>query len=680
MSDHVAAPKFKLAKGAPDVGATSPAPIQRRVAAAPGSSGNGSAAAISSTPLAVQMFADAIGAGLTQMRTTGAAPAPADVHAVAASGMSGAGSAVPHAAAIQKSFGHHDISGVRAHVGGAAAEASAAIGARAYASGDQVAFAAAPDLHLAAHETAHVVQQRGGVRLAGGVGSPGDAYEQHADSVADLVVQGKSAESVLDTMAHRGSSGGSAVQCDVEIADPFTAAAQLRVLIGRASAEETPVIAAALESAMHARAPVVAAPGHSPSVHVAFEFRGEHFGLWIPRDQLTSMSTALTRAELMAPAAPVCEGAAVPHLHVREPGPSLSRVFGEGIGAIAGVAGTEQELSVDLDFPVGVSGAVFSAHVQLRVAHEGAHGSEVGGYVASGSFELGGGYRVPDVIRARIMAGVEFEARGRDPQHTGLLLAFSLQNALHSISPDLANVVFGTGAAHAPAMIEGESADASAAIHAELGAGHAEHGEGAEIELSLGLSRHAHVEGREEGAPEASEYTAFDMQQTLTIGLVSAAFEFHLPTTSGVTEPELNARFTVNTPLAGASVLLASALQTGLALALAAVNHDSVTPDAALRVRNGLTAADSIVTALEGSLASLSHEGEAGIELELELGGPHPQWIVRLANMREVEVAGQEIEYQRLTEIVRGPIGGARHVERPHAPASSSLVCAPEPS
>src|SRR5690606_15975344 len=47
---------------------------------------------------------------------------------------------------------------------------------------------------------------RGGVQLKGGVGAVGDTYERHADAVADLVVQGKSAESLLD--AYAGGGGG----------------------------------------------------------------------------------------------------------------------------------------------------------------------------------------------------------------------------------------------------------------------------------------------------------------------------------------------------------------------------------------------------------------------------------------------------------------------------------------
>jgi hypothetical protein len=91
-----------------------------------------------------------------------------DAHAIAERGLSGGGGALPHLDVVQRAVGHHDVSGVRAHVGGAAADASRDLGAHAYASGDEVAFAEAPDLFLVAHDAAPVVQQRGGVQLAGG--------------------------------------------------------------------------------------------------------------------------------------------------------------------------------------------------------------------------------------------------------------------------------------------------------------------------------------------------------------------------------------------------------------------------------------------------------------------------------------------------------------------------------
>lgn len=127
-------------------------------------------------------------------------------------GMQGGGARLPHLEAVQRSFGGHDVSGIRAHVGGAARDAAGDLGAKAYASGGQVAFAETPDLHTAAHEAAHVVQQRAGVQLKGNVGRSGDRYEAHADAVADRVVQGRSAEDLLAPYAGGGAAGGDAVQ------------------------------------------------------------------------------------------------------------------------------------------------------------------------------------------------------------------------------------------------------------------------------------------------------------------------------------------------------------------------------------------------------------------------------------------------------------------------------------
>jgi hypothetical protein len=135
-----------------------------------------------------------------------------DVHEIAAQGTQGGGSALPHGDKIQAAFGRHDVSGVQAHTGGAAAEANKSMGAEAYASGNNIAFKGAPDLHTAAHEAAHIVQQRGGVSLDGGVGKAGDSYEQHADSVADAVVSGQNAEGLLDRMAGGGAGATQATQ------------------------------------------------------------------------------------------------------------------------------------------------------------------------------------------------------------------------------------------------------------------------------------------------------------------------------------------------------------------------------------------------------------------------------------------------------------------------------------
>lgn len=138
-----------------------------------------------------------------QRRGTGGAQGEGAVQEHAERGISGSGGTLPHADAIQRSFGSHDVGNIVAHTDSQAASASDAIGAQAYATGNHVAFNGAPDLHTAAHEAAHVVQQRTGVHLKGGVGEAGDAYEQHADAVADAVVRGESAEALL------GSGGGS---------------------------------------------------------------------------------------------------------------------------------------------------------------------------------------------------------------------------------------------------------------------------------------------------------------------------------------------------------------------------------------------------------------------------------------------------------------------------------------
>jgi hypothetical protein len=122
-------------------------------------------------------------------------------HEAAAHGTRGPSGALPFIEEIQKSFGGHDVSHVKAHTDSQAAAGARAMGAEAFTTGEHVAFAEAPSLHLAAHEAAHVIQQQAGVQLKGGVGEVGDRYEQHADAVADLVVQGKSSEALLDEYA-----------------------------------------------------------------------------------------------------------------------------------------------------------------------------------------------------------------------------------------------------------------------------------------------------------------------------------------------------------------------------------------------------------------------------------------------------------------------------------------------
>jgi Domain of unknown function (DUF4157) len=154
----------------------------------------------------VQRQATAPALPAIQRRAVEPEPPRENIQRTAAAGLAGSGGSLPHLERIQRAFGRHDVSGVRAHVGGAAEHASQRLDATAYTVGAQVAFARSPDLHTAAHEAAHVVQQRRGVHLPGGIGRPGDRYEQHADRVAAHVVAGQSVEALLDGDESAGPS------------------------------------------------------------------------------------------------------------------------------------------------------------------------------------------------------------------------------------------------------------------------------------------------------------------------------------------------------------------------------------------------------------------------------------------------------------------------------------------
>jgi len=155
--------------------------------------------------------------GVIQREAGGSTAHNAAIHRIAGAGLRGSSGSLPHLKTIQRSFGRHDVSGVKSHTGSAAVRANRAMRSEAYATGNHVAFkSSTPSLHTAAHESAHVIQQRAGVSLKAGVGQVGDKYERHADAVADAVVQGKSAEGVLDQMAGGGGVGRQATQLKEE--------------------------------------------------------------------------------------------------------------------------------------------------------------------------------------------------------------------------------------------------------------------------------------------------------------------------------------------------------------------------------------------------------------------------------------------------------------------------------
>jgi hypothetical protein len=134
--------------------------------------------------------------------------APADAeqqHAIAEDGVSGPGGKIPHRDEMEQAVGAN-LDGVKMHVGGKAADAADALGAEAFAMGNDVAFREQPDKQLLAHELTHVRQQRDGVQLAGGVGAEGDAYEREADEVAAVHTAMTTARSPMPSTPTRCST------------------------------------------------------------------------------------------------------------------------------------------------------------------------------------------------------------------------------------------------------------------------------------------------------------------------------------------------------------------------------------------------------------------------------------------------------------------------------------------
>jgi hypothetical protein len=142
---------------------------------------------------------------------------PALIHRAAKLGVQTPVTELPHRSAIERAFGAELTSQVRAHVGPQASTTARAMNAAAYAAGNHVVFANAPDVHEVAHEVAHVAQQWRGISLAGGVGRTGDAHEREADAVAARVAAGQSAGFRSLAGSTRASSEPSQVQRKVAV-------------------------------------------------------------------------------------------------------------------------------------------------------------------------------------------------------------------------------------------------------------------------------------------------------------------------------------------------------------------------------------------------------------------------------------------------------------------------------
>lgn len=137
-------------------------------------------------------------------------------HAIADKAVAGGGSTLPFANEIAKSFGPQHagaVQNIKAHTGQNAKQGADALGAKAFAYGNDVVLNDKTTLHDVAHEAAHVVQQNAGVATKMKVGQPNDPHEQEADQIADRVVAGQSAADLLEPHAEKeGGGAGKAVQ------------------------------------------------------------------------------------------------------------------------------------------------------------------------------------------------------------------------------------------------------------------------------------------------------------------------------------------------------------------------------------------------------------------------------------------------------------------------------------
>lgn len=140
-----------------------------------------------------------VASGLLMRKGEGATAGHAEAAVAGATSSIGSSLPAPLMRKFESSIGA-DLSNVRVHTGSESATAASSVGARAYATGQDIHFGAGQydpsssgGQHLIAHEVAHTVQQRGGAPSRQNkleVSSPHDAAEHEADHAADAMVAG----------------------------------------------------------------------------------------------------------------------------------------------------------------------------------------------------------------------------------------------------------------------------------------------------------------------------------------------------------------------------------------------------------------------------------------------------------------------------------------------------------
>lgn len=132
---------------------------------------------------------------------------PKEIKRIAEKGVTGKAKFVPYLDKLQRAFGSYDLSKIRTYSDIEAKMATKATGAEAYTTDNKIAFADSnPSLHTVAHEVAHTFQRQKDTQLNGDIGKSSDFYEQQADTVANAVVQGESAEPILNSFSAPNSS------------------------------------------------------------------------------------------------------------------------------------------------------------------------------------------------------------------------------------------------------------------------------------------------------------------------------------------------------------------------------------------------------------------------------------------------------------------------------------------
>jgi hypothetical protein len=251
------------------------------------------------------------------LRSAAAAPGGPTMDDAATAAVENKGSGAPVDPGVVSKVGAHlgvDFGGVRVHRDPIANEASAAIGARAFAHGSDVFLGAneAPtDLGLMAHELTHVAQQGGagapGAQRKVNVGEANSPAEREADAVAGGVTGGGPPERLLVDGGTPAPGQALKASFIAQLRDALAAASTTETLPAYAAIENffvgyTDRPAAELEAVIHRFAPPTQAARDAPGMIAAIMARlAVGVRQWSETGQLPPEVASLAPASSLAP-------------------------------------------------------------------------------------------------------------------------------------------------------------------------------------------------------------------------------------------------------------------------------------------------------------------------------------------------------------------------------------------